>query len=111
MTGMTRTREAELSFQLHRAVLPFLEHDWPTNRRIILKNLAFLNSRPRSELARSWVSSWEHAVARGPQAVAEVALTEGERGDDLRQVTPLAGVLPEEERLRVIRRVRGLATV
>ncbi|MHA3684237.1 hypothetical protein ACXR2W_08275 [Leucobacter sp. HY1908] len=106
MTGTTMTREAELSWQLHLAVLPFLKGDWPTTERLIRSNLALLKRRPRARLAQSWVQEWESAIDVGPDAVAAVAMTAGERGEDLRQVSPLAGVLPQEVRLRALQQVR-----
>lgn len=109
MTGTVMTREAELSYELHRAALPFLYADWAGAERIIRSNLAKLARRPRAALAQSWVLEWSSAVDQGPAAVAEVALSEGERGADLRQVSPLAGVLPASARLEVLQRVRGHA--
>ncbi|WP_336653003.1 MULTISPECIES: hypothetical protein [unclassified Leucobacter] len=109
MTGTTLTREAELSLQLHSAALPFLRQDWPTARRLMRSNLALLKRRRRAPLAEGWVREWETAVEAGPEAVAAVALTEGERGIDLRQVSPLAGVLPQHVRLQVLKQVRGHA--
>lgn len=107
--GKVLSREAELSWQLHRAVLPYLRQDWPTAQRVIRKNIALLKRRPRARLAEGWVREWEHAAELGPDAIAAVAMTEGERGDDLRQVSPLAGVLPQEVRLQVLHQVRGRA--
>lgn len=109
MTGTTLTREVELSLQLHRAALPFLRQDWPTAQRVMRSNLALLKRRRRAPLAEGWLQEWETAVEAGPEAVAAVALTEGERGVDLRQVSPLAGILPHEARLQVLKQVRGHA--
>ena len=109
MVSETMTREAELSWQLHRAVLPYLWQDWPASQRVIRKNIALLKRRPRALLAEGWVREWEQAAELGPDAVATVAMTEGERGDDLRQVSPPAGVLPQEVRLQVLHQVRGRA--
>lgn len=106
MAGTKLTREAEQSLQLHIAALPYLRENWPEKQQIIRKNLALLNRRRRSDLAQSWVDEWAAAIEQGPEAVEAVALTPGERGDDLRQVTPLAGVLPDDVRLQVIYQVR-----
>lgn len=57
------------------------------------RNIARLKARPRARLARIWVLEREDALNLGHDAVSEVAMTEGERGDDLRQILPLAGVL------------------
>ncbi len=103
-------REVELSYELHRAVLPYLRSDWPSAEKKIRSNIARLNRRPRAKLAQGWVREWECAVDNGPDAVAAVALTSGDRGNDLRQVSPLVGVLPQEVRAQVLKRVRGFAS-
>lgn len=104
------TREAELSWHLHRAAVPYVLNNWAEAERIIRANLGFLKNRPRAQLAQEWVREWEAAADRGPEAVAEVAMMDGERGDDLRQVSPLAGVLPQDIRMQVLRHVREHAT-
>jgi hypothetical protein len=109
MNTQVWTREAELSFQLHRAALPYLHEDWPTVQRTIRDNLNLLKRRPRAVQAQGWIREWEDALAEGPEALERVAMTPGEHGVDLRQVTPLAGVIPFDVRLRVIQQVRGNA--
>ncbi|MBL3685680.1 hypothetical protein D3248_01745 [Leucobacter zeae] len=109
MDGHKLTRTAALSLELHRATLPYLSTDWPAVQRIVRANLDLMLRRPRAEIARGWIREWEEALERGPEALAAVAMTPGERGDDLRQMTPLAGVLPQDVRLDVIQRVRGHA--
>lgn len=110
MAGTTMRREVELSYELHRAVVPYLRRDWPSAEKKIRWNIARFNSRPRAKLAQGWVREWECAVDDGPEAVAAVALMSGDRGNDLRQVSPLVGVLPQEIRTQVLQRVRGHAS-
>lgn len=98
-------RAADVSLQLHRAAVQHLLKDWAAAEPVIRANLERLRSRRRAPLAETWVAEWVAAVEAGPEAVARVALTPGGRGEDLRQVSPLAGVLPEEERLQVLREV------
>lgn len=106
MDRQIERREAALSLELHLAVLPYLKPNWPENERIIRRNLALMKRQPRAPLARGWVHEWERATDEGPEAIARVALTPGERGEDLRQMSPLAGVLPEEVRLQVLHGLR-----
>lgn len=109
MNTQVRSREAELSYQLHLATLPYLYEDWSTVQRTIRANLDLLKRRPRAVQAQGWIHEWEAALEEGPEALERVAMTPGERGTDLRQVTPLAGVLPFQVRLQVIQQVRGNA--
>lgn len=110
MADTTMRREVELSYELHRAVLPYLRRDWPAAEEKIRTNINRFNRRPRAKLAQGWVREWECAVDQGPEAVAAVALTAGERGNDLRQVSPLVGVLPQSVRAQVLQQVRGYAS-
>lgn len=103
---MGERREVELSLALHKAAVPHLISDWGRVEPIIRQNLARYRERPRSPLAQSWVDEWQAAVEQGPEAVSEVALTPDERGHDLRQMTPLAGVLTQQERLDIITSLR-----
>ena len=102
MSARTVSRTAELSLQLHRAACQYLREDWEASRTLLRENLAWLQSRRRAPLAESWIADWATAIEAGPDAVERIALMPGERGEDLRQVSPLAGVLPEEVRLRVL---------
>lgn len=95
-------RAAEVSLRLHRAAVKYVVADWESAESVIRANLSWLQSRRRAPLAESWIAEWAAAVDAGADAVKRVALTPGERGEDLRQVSPLAGVLPEEERLQVL---------
>lgn len=71
------SRKAELSWQLHLAVLPYLAIDWLSNERIICSNFALLKRRPRAKLGEGWVRQWAEAASRGPEAVAAGAMTGG----------------------------------
>ncbi|UPL15703.1 hypothetical protein [Microbacterium galbinum] len=89
-------RTVILSRALHAAVEPYVLADWERAREIMLRNIAKQIPRARSPLARGWLSEWEDAIRRGPEAVIDLSRLEGEHGNDLRQMTPLAGVLPFE---------------
>lgn len=107
----SQTREATLSVALHRAALPYVYRDWSAARRVMQFNLDRMKMRRRAPLAEGWVAEWQQALNIGPEAVEQVALMPGERGDDLRQMTPFAGVLPQDVRLEVIRQVRNNASL
>jgi hypothetical protein len=109
MNGQENTRSAELSLQLHRAALPYLWKDWDRASKIIRANLEKQRRLVHSPMALAWISEWEKAVDSGPDAIEVIVAQRGERGDDLRQMTPLAGVLPNSERWRVIGEVRHAA--
>ncbi len=99
-------RSVELSIQLHRAVLPFLRQNWASSQQIIRENLVKQRNLVHSPVALGWIEEWEQATNAGPDAIEAIALQRGERGDDLRQMTPLSGILPNLERWRVVREVQ-----
>jgi hypothetical protein len=48
--------------------------------------------------ARRYLDDWEAALAEGPQKGRAVLLDRSDYGHDMRQMSPLAGVLSEGER-------------
>jgi hypothetical protein len=96
-------RTVVLSRALHRAVEPFILQSWERAREVMVKNIAMQRARARSAYVTSWIDTWESALNAGPEAVVALSRTSGERGDDLRQMTPLAGILPFEIQQRIAR--------
>mgnify|MGYP003440847658 FL=1 len=88
--------------ELHRAAAPFLHSNWVNSEALIRKNLELKRSRPSAVANGAYLDEWESAVDAGPDEVERLAMMPGRHGEALRLVTPLAGVLPEEERLRIV---------
>ncbi|WP_229382357.1 hypothetical protein [Microbacterium schleiferi] len=55
-------------------------------------------------MAQQWLDEWERMLAAPTGELIEFMLATGERADDLRQMTPFAGVLSEDERREIVRR-------
>lgn len=102
-------RTSVLSTALHEAAVPYILSEWERSERIIEDNLAKLRARTRGPLALRWLEEWEAAWRSGPEDLAALALLEGEHGDDLRQMTPLAGVLPFDVRAEVTANLRRVS--
>lgn len=83
--------------ELHRAVVPYLHSDWVGSAAIVRGNLALMRTRPSAAVRGQYLDEWEAAVAAGPDEVEQLATMPGEHGEALRQASPLAGVLPQEE--------------
>jgi hypothetical protein len=62
-------------------------------------------------LALNLCDEWEHLIAAGPEAVADALVDPTEHGHDLRQQSPFAGVLTNEERWAAIGSVYPHAVV
>lgn len=71
------------------------------------RNLANLRARPGAERAARWLDEWDLRLAEGPASVIEILEDAGEHGHDMRQMTPFAQALSNEERWAVLRRVYG----
>lgn len=57
--------------------------------------------------AEGWLSQWEQLLAGPITAVVAVLTTDSEDCRQLRQNTPFAGVVPDQERQRLIVELRG----
>lgn len=86
---------------LHRALVTELHRDPSRVLEIGRQNISKRFSRQErlSPRYRHWLELWESAINEGPDSVAKLAFSEGELGDDLRQVSPFAGALTQEQRL------------
>lgn len=71
------------------------------------QNLRRLDSK--SLPARALLAEWVELIAAGPVAVAAVLTEDSDRGHDLRQMAPFAGVLTNAERWAVLDEVYGRA--
>jgi hypothetical protein len=99
-----RRREELVQFELHRALLGKLIGDFDGVRKIARRNLARSRSTVRGDQARAWLDEWSDLLDGPPERLVDVLLGADEHSIDLRQVSPFAGVLSEEERLAAIRR-------
>ncbi|GAA4623117.1 helix-turn-helix domain-containing protein [Cellulomonas oligotrophica] len=99
-------REERVSLELHRAVARKMRRDPAEVRAKALANLPKVRENVRGTQAAGWVDEWERALRTSTRAVLELALAQDEHGIDLRQVSPFAGVLTQDERMTAIARAR-----
>jgi DNA-binding transcriptional MerR regulator len=52
-----------------------------------------------------WVREWQRLLERPPAVIASEITRDDQRGRDLRQSTPFAGAISQQERLEILRRV------
>lgn len=73
-------------------------------------NLQRMASHTRDVHAQGWVTEWNTLVDGGDiTRLVESMLQPDERGVDLRQMTPFAGVLSQEERLVAVHKAARAA--
>lgn len=89
-------RRALRRLALHEAVADAIRRD-PSAIEHALSNLA----RWETTVSGSWIEEWR-ALLRGPrEALLALIVERSERADRLRRSSPFAGVLSDEERLRI----------
>ena len=97
-------REEQVQIELHRALLGKLISDPERMRKLAHRNLVKSRTIVRGDQAQRWLDEWEALVDGPPQQLVEVFLGEDEHSIDLRQVSPFAGALTDEERLAAMGR-------
>jgi len=100
------TRKDKFSLALHTLVGCALLRDEAGVREQGRRNLETLRRADIDGAAASYLDVWERLL-RGRLEPLYLALTDlGDAARDLRNVTPFAGVVPERDRLELIRTIR-----
>lgn len=103
-------REERVSYELHRAVAEKIAEDPQSVLEKARINLQRMSARTRNTHAQDWVAEWDELVNGDDiDRLVEGMLRADERGIDLRQMTPFAGVLSQEERLIAIHKAARAA--
>jgi transcriptional regulator with XRE-family HTH domain len=101
------TREERRSLALHRAIAAKLAADPAPVLARARKNLRVMRRANEDGAAERWFAEWEHRL-RGPFAgIIEALVSHDQHARDLRQVTPFAGVLSDEERRAIYAAARA----
>lgn len=99
-------REERISLELHRAVARRLRKDGQAVREKARSNLEQVSGNVHGPQALEWVQEWSEALDGPTGRLVEMLVRQDEHGVDLRQVSPFAGVLSDDERMAAIRRAR-----
>lgn len=99
-------REERVSYELHRAVAEKVIEDPQPVLSKARNNLQKMLAKTRDAYSVGWVLEWQTLVSGDVTKLVEVMLRPDERGIDLRQMTPFAGVLSQEERLVAIHKAQ-----
>jgi transcriptional regulator with XRE-family HTH domain len=96
------TREDRRSLALHRVIAARFAGDPRAVSRNAVRNLKVMR-RADDGSAAPWLDEWDRLLKGPASAVIEVLVSHDQRARDLRQVTPFAGVLSDEERRAIYR--------
>jgi len=94
---------------LHRAVAGKLACDPERVLERARRNLDRLERVHAEGMSRRWLDRWRALVDEGPEAVMRVLVEESADANELRQNSPFAGVLSNDERLAILRGSRSHA--
>lgn len=101
------TREQEKSLWLHRALLGHLMVDPHGVLQTARKNVANWSSGHRADgMAARYLQQWERVIDGGVDDIVGVLTGTDEVSRELRQNSPFAGVLSDDERRQVLRSFR-----
>jgi len=91
-------RRAEiLSIELHRAYAARLDENMVVNARKLLDEWA-----AKGTLAPFYAQKWTETLALPQAELAQLLAADTQEMRDLRQNSPFAGALPEDERLKIV---------
>ena len=93
-----RARRERRSLALAAATASVVAADFPAARRRADENLKRSEVVVGDNAAQRWISEWRDVLDRGPEAVRVTLLDPTPHGHDMRQMTPFAGLLSDDER-------------
>lgn len=97
-----RARRETRSIAVAAAVASAVQRDFPKAVEIARANLDRTRDSVADNKASRWLSAWEQALSDGPAAVRTVLLDRSEHGHDMRQMSPLSGLISDAERLAAL---------
>jgi hypothetical protein len=95
--------DARYHYELHRAIARHVLAGELSLARAEAE-LAGMRSRVHGSRALRWLDEWGEILRLPPADMVEAFLVGGEAGDDLRQVSPLLGIVTEDERVEALNR-------
>lgn len=96
-------REERRSLWLHCAVAGHLARDPDVVLVLAESNLKHLRNVHPGGVTTRWLDLWQQTIDRGPDAVMRMLTSGSPTAAELRQNSPFAGVLDEDERQFVLR--------
>jgi hypothetical protein len=94
-------REDTQSLELTKAALRHAAERWPEAKQLMLRNIATIRSA--ESCSERYIERWEELIQGRFAELCAVVLADTDEGQVLRSASPLAGLIPEEERLEIIR--------
>lgn len=100
-------REERVSMELHRELARKLRRDPQRVLEVVPKNLDRLRTRLTSPIGKEWVNRWSELIDGPVDMLIAGMLADTPGARELRQNSPFAGALTQDERLAAIKRASG----
>jgi hypothetical protein len=104
------TQDQLRSLWLHRAVAAHVAQDPVATFELARSNIRKSLERGPAGGSARWLRQWQRLIDRGPEPVMEMLTSRSPMGREMRQNSPFAGVLSEEERLAIVRAAAQFGT-
>jgi excisionase family DNA binding protein len=102
LAGWSLTRDQEQSRWLHTAVASHLVSEPDLVLERARENLDRFSRVHRGTMAEHWLDLWRNTLDSGLGKVLTTLVSESPQAAELRQNSPFAGILPDDERIRVL---------
>lgn len=96
------------TLEMHRAIATKIESDAESVREHARRNLKVLRAADTGGNAGPYLNAWEDLISGPVTRLVTVMTSTDQAARDLRQASPFAGVLTDEERLEVIMSTDGV---
>lgn len=103
-------RENRVAYELHRALATYLDERPDEVISKAMENVANMRSKKRDPFSSGWVSLWEQLLQGDLERLKESMLEISTDAENLRQMSPIAGVLSDGERLLAIKKAAKYAS-
>lgn len=97
-------RETRVAYELHRVVANRLDVEPQPVLERGRRNLDRMRLQRRDSLSIQWIDEWRRLLDGSIVDLKTAMLDIGHHADDMRQMSPFAGVLSQDERLLAIRK-------
>ncbi|WP_026819128.1 sigma factor-like helix-turn-helix DNA-binding protein [Arthrobacter castelli] len=102
-------REERIPYELHVELVRALSNEGERLRKLGIENLKRMRAQQRNPVAEHWLAEWDRVLQLPIEEWEDNLLAANELGSEMRQMSPFAGALSDEERIIAIRKAKTLA--
>ncbi|HEX9227995.1 MAG TPA: hypothetical protein VF885_15435 [Arthrobacter sp.] len=106
----TARREERFPYELHVMITAKFREQQDQLRDLAMGNLERLRETQRAPIAESWLDRWEEILNLPVDEMEREMLKDDDRGRDMRQISPFAGALDQDDRMIALKKAQFLVT-